>query len=44
MALKHPSGPQTLERDLAPSPLFTLEGDIPRNRLPDHEMAPDVAY
>jgi len=44
MALKHPSGPQTPERDLAPSPIFTLEAEIPRNRLPDHEMAPDVAY
>ena len=44
MALKHPNGPQTLERDLAPSPIFTLEAEVPRNRLPDHEMAPDVAY
>jgi glutamate decarboxylase len=44
MALKHPSGPQTLERDLALSPIFTLETEIPRNRLPDREMAPDVAY
>ena len=44
MGLKHPSGPQPVERDLAPSPIFTLETDIPRNRLPVHEMAPDVAY
>jgi len=44
MGLKHPSGPQPVERDLIPSPIFTLETDIPRNRLPVHEMAPDVAY
>jgi glutamate decarboxylase len=44
MGLKHPKGPKTNERDLAPSPIFTLEGGIPRNQLPDGEMAPDVAY
>ena len=44
MALKHPNGPHRTERDLDLSPIFTLETEIPRNRLPDREMSPDVAY
>jgi len=46
MALKHPKGPATRPaHDLAVAPLFTLEGDgIPRHRMPDGELAPDVVY
>jgi glutamate decarboxylase len=45
MALKHPQGPAGPTEDLSVSPLFTLEGDrIPRHRLPDGELAPDVVY
>jgi glutamate decarboxylase len=45
MALKHPKGPAGPTEDLSVSPLFTLEGDrIPRHRLPDGELAPDVVY
>ena len=45
MALTHPKGPATPDNDLAVAPLFTLESErIPRHRIPDGEMAPDVAY
>ena len=45
MALKHPKAAASPTDDLAPAPLFTLEGDrIPRHRLPEGELAPDVAY
>ena len=45
MVLKHPKGPSRAGRDLAPPPLFTLETEtLPRHRLPDTELAPDVAY
>jgi glutamate decarboxylase len=45
MPLKHPKGPKSAERDLAPAPLFTREAErIPRHRLPAGEMSPDVAY
>ncbi len=45
MALTHPKGPATPRNDLAVAPIFTLESEsIPRDRIPDGEMAPDVAY
>jgi glutamate decarboxylase len=45
MALKHPKGPATPEADLAPAPIFTREVTrIPRHRLPQGELPPDVAY
>jgi glutamate decarboxylase len=45
MALTHPKGPATPGDDLAVAPIFTLEIErIPRHRIPDGEMAPDVAY
>jgi glutamate decarboxylase len=45
MALTHPKGPATPGSDLAVAPIFTLESErIPRHRIPDDEMAPDVAY
>ena len=45
MALTHPKGPATPGNDLAVAPIFTLESErIPRHRIPDGEMAPDVAY
>ncbi len=45
MTLKHPKGPAIPTHDLAVAPIFTLESDrIPRHRLPDGEMPPDVAY
>ena len=45
MALTHPKGPATRANDLAVAPIFTLESEhIPRHRIPDGEMAPDVAY
>ena len=45
MSLVHPAGPDSPERDLAVGPLFRLEGDhIPRHRIPDRELPPDVAY
>ena len=45
MTLVHPSTPTNSSDDLAVAPLFTLEGEsIPRHRLPDNEMSPDVAY
>ena len=43
--LKHPKGPSVSTKELAPGPIFTLEGDrIPRHHLPAGELAPDVAY
>jgi glutamate decarboxylase len=43
--LKHPKGPSVSTKELAPGPIFTLEGNsIPRHQLPDNELAPDVAY
>jgi glutamate decarboxylase len=43
--LKHPKGPSVSTKELAPGPIFTLEGDsIPRHQLPDNELSPDVAY
>ena len=45
MPLKHPKGPPVSTKELAPGPIFTLEGDrIPRHHLPAGELAPDVAY
>ena len=45
MTLKHPKGPQLPAGDLSIAPTFTLERDhIPRHRLPEDEMAPDIAY
>jgi glutamate decarboxylase len=45
MALTHPKGPAPPRNDLAVAPIFTLESErIPRHRIPDDEMAPDVAY
>jgi len=45
VTLKHPQGPAMPTEDLAVAPIFTLETDrIPRHRLPDGEMSPDVAY
>ena len=45
MALTHPKGPAPPRNDLAVAPIFTLESErIPRHRIPDGEMAPDVAY
>ena len=45
MALTHPKGPAPPKNDLAVAPIFTLESErIPRDRIPDDEMAPDVAY
>ena len=45
MALTHPKGPAPPGNDLAVAPLFTLESEsIPRHRIPDAEMAPDIAY
>jgi glutamate decarboxylase len=45
MALTHPKGPAPPGNDLAVAPIFTLESEsIPRRRIPDGEMAPDVAY
>ncbi len=45
MGLTHPKGPAPPGNDLAVAPIFTLESErIPRHRIPDGEMAPDVAY
>jgi glutamate decarboxylase len=46
MALRHPKGPpRSNDDDLGVAPLFTLEGTkIPRHRLPEGELPPDVAY
>jgi glutamate decarboxylase len=45
MTLKHPKGPQLPAGDLSIAPTFTRESDhIPRHRLPEGEIAPDLAY
>jgi glutamate decarboxylase len=46
MALRHPKGPpRSNDDDLGVAPLFTLEGaKIPRHRIPEGEIPPDVAY
>ncbi len=46
MALHHPKGPpRSSADDLGVAPLFTMEGaKIPRHRLPEGELPPDVAY
>lgn len=45
MTLKHPGRSQDHADDLAVAPLFGLETrTIPRHRLPEEELAPDVAY
>ncbi len=45
MTLKHPKAAKGPQTDLAPAPLFSLEGDrIPRDRFPEGELPPDVAY
>ena len=45
MTLKHPKAAKGRQADLAPAPLFSLEGDrIPRDRFPEGELPPDVAY
>jgi len=46
MALRHPKRPSRSGADeLGVAPLFTLEGaKIPRHRLPEGELPPDVAY
>ncbi len=45
MALKHPKAAGRPVRDLSVMPLFGLEpGSIPRHRLPQGEMPPEVAY
>ena len=46
MALSHPKGPpRSSADDLGVAPLFTMEGaKIPRHRIPEGELPPDVAY
>jgi glutamate decarboxylase len=45
MTLAHPNGPAIRTSDLAIAPIFTLESErIPRHRIPDAEMSPDLAY
>ncbi len=45
MALKHPKSERTSRQDLAPSPIFGLEGmRIPRRTLRQGPIPPDVAY
>jgi glutamate decarboxylase len=45
MALKHPHAAPTTTNQVSVAPLFSLETQhVPCNRLPDGEMAPDVAY
>jgi glutamate decarboxylase len=45
VSLTHPRALRGLKNELAIAPHFTLEGTtIPRNQLPQDEMAPDVAY
>ena len=46
MALRHPKRPpRSSDDDLGIAPLFTLEGaKIPRHRIPEGELPPDVAY
>jgi glutamate decarboxylase len=46
VALRHPKKPPPVHGDdLGIPPIFTLEaGTIPRHRIPDGELPPDVAY
>ena len=45
MALSHPEGPPRSNDDDLGVALFTLEGTkIPRHRIPEGEIPPDVAY
>src|SRR5512140_3503277 len=45
MTLKHPSVQTIRAADFAVAPIFTLETErIPRHRIPQGELAPDVAY
>ena len=45
MTLKHPKAPSGPTGDLSVQTVFTLEGDnLPRHRLHDTELSPDVAY
>jgi glutamate decarboxylase len=46
VALRHPKKPSPAHGDeLGIAPIFTLEaGTIPRHRIPDGELPPDVAY
>ena len=45
MALKHPKARMRRTADIAIAPHFSLETtELPRHRLPDGEMSPDVAY
>src|SRR5690242_17685940 len=45
MSLTHPRTNHRHEEELAVQPLFGLEGTtIPRDAIPDGELAPDVAY
>jgi glutamate decarboxylase len=45
MTLTHPKAPTGPVQDLAVAPLFSLEREnLPRHRITDDEMAPDVAY
>ncbi len=45
MTLKHPKAAATPSGDLSVQTVFTLEGDkIPRHRLRDTELPPEVAY
>jgi glutamate decarboxylase len=45
VTLKHPRAPQGNTNDLVTAPLFSLEqGTIPRHRIPEGELPPDVAY
>jgi glutamate decarboxylase len=45
VTLKHPKAAKGRQTDLAPAPLFSLEGEhIPRHRFPEGELPPDVAY
>jgi len=45
MTLTHPRTNNSRLEEVAVQPLFGLEGTtIPRHQVPEHEMAPDVAY
>ena len=45
MPLQHPSQPVASREEISVAPLFSSEPlRVPRHRIPDGEMAPDVAY
>lgn len=45
MTLAHPKAQRHPKDEVAVAPLFSLEGTtVPRHRLPEGEMSPDVAY